>query len=374
MPFTGRVLLVGPLEGTRWRSISVYTATLAAALRAHGVGVTIAHAPWFNPPSVLRGVRARWTRQPDVQAALRGEFDVVHLTDQALAHHVHRFRRHAPVVVTCHDLMPFTVPGYYHGRLEGLVKRAFLRRPMAALQHADAVVAVSEYTAASIAERRAASLERVRVIPNIVGAAFQPRPTGEAEPELARRGIVLPPRPRVLSVGHAGGYKNLPLLLRAMAEEPLAGASLVRVGSLRPEQQALAESLGIASRIHRLSALDDDSLALLFNACDALAQPSLAEGFGMPVVEAFASGLPVVSTDGGALGEVSGGAALTVPADPQDARAFADVLVHAFGNKEFRERGLRRAADFSAETIAARFTELYEQICRERMAVVGASR
>ena len=367
MPFKGRVLLVGPLEGARWRSISVYTATLVEALRSHGVEVAIARAPWFNPPSIVRGLRTLWTRQPEIRAALRGEFDLIHLTDQALAHHVHRFRPHAPVVVTCHDLMPFTLPGYYHGRLEGIVKRAFLRRPIGALKHADSVIAVSNYTARDIADLRAAPPERVHVIPNMVRGVFRPMARAEAEADLARRGITLPPGPRVLSVGHAGGYKNLPLLLRALAEPPLLDANLVRVGALRPGQQSLARSLGITDRIAFLHGLDDEAMVSLFNACDVLAQPSLAEGFGLPVAEAFACGLPAVVSDGGALAEVAGDAATVVPLADVPA-AFAAALAGSFGQERRSERATERAADFSSATITPQLIELYDLVSRERMA------
>lgn len=376
MPFTGRVLLVGPLEGARWRSISHYTATLADALRAHGIAVETVAAPWFNPPSLARGIRAQWARQPAVQAALHGEFDVVHLTDQALAHHVHRFQPHAPVVVTCHDLMPFTLPGYYHSRLEGIVKRAFLRRPIGALHQADAVIAVSNYTAGAIAERRAAPAGRVHVIPNMVRPIFRPMPVDDARSLLAARGVTLPPRPRVLSLGHAGGYKNLPLLIRAMAEPPLRHASLVRVGSLRPEQQALAAQLGVADRVTLLVGIEDEALAALMNACDSLAQPSLAEGFGLPVVEAFACGLPVVTSDGGALPEVVGDAGTIVAIrDNTDACSLlAAALAESFANEGARARGLARAMEFRPGAVVPQLVGLYEQISRRRVAQTPSAR
>lgn len=376
MSFTGRVLLVGPLEGARWRSISHYTATLAEALRSLGVAVETVAAPWFNPPSLARGILALWTRQPHVQAALRGEFDIVHLTDQALAHHVHRFQPHAPVVVTCHDLMPFTLPGYYHSRLEGIVKRTFLRRPIGALRHADAVIAVSDYTATAISECRAAPADRLHVIPNMVRSVFRQVSVTEAESLLAERNVMLPPAPRVLSVGHAGGYKNLPLLLRAMAEPPLRHANLVRVGSLRPDQQALAAKLGVADRVTVLIGIEDEALAALMSVCDALAQPSLAEGFGLPVVEAFACGLPVVTSDGGALPQVVGDAATVVAiGGTSDASSlFAAALAESFDDEDARTRGLTRAMDFRPEAVVPQLIGLYERVSRRRVAQTSSAR
>jgi len=370
MPFAGRVLLVGPLEGARWRSISHYTRTLAESLRAHGVEVELAVAPWWNPPSLVAGVRSRWTRQPQVQAALRGQFDIVHLTDQALAHHVDRFAGHAAVVVSCHDLMAFTVTGYFHGRLEGAVKRAFLRKPVGALKRADAVIAVSQYTATTIRSLGAAAVERVRVIPNVVRPVFQPMAAGEAEAVLAAQGIALPGRPRVLSVGHAGGYKNLPLLLRALSKDGARDANLVRVGSLRPEQRKLARSLGIDGRITLLPGIDDPTLAALMNSCDVLVQPSLAEGFGLPVVEAMACGLPVVVSDGGALPEVVGDypEVIKLGNGEETATELAAAIARAISDEGLRTVGIARAAAFSSDAVVPRFIELYDELSRKRMA------
>lgn len=360
--FGGRILLVGPLEGARWRSISAYTESLAKALRTFDARVEVASAPWWNPPSVVEGLRAGWSRQPSIQAALRGQFDVIHLTDHALAHHVRRFRTHAAVFVTCHDVMPFTVPGYHVRRFEGTLKRLFLRRPLANLKHADHTLAVSDYTAAAIADRNLVVSERVTVLPNIVRPIFRPGPGDE---RLQEFGIHLSPAPRILSVGHAGGYKNLPLLLTALSRPELDGVDLVRVGGLTAAHRKLATELGIADRITIMRGVDDERLATLYNACDVLAQPSLAEGFGLPVAEAMACGLPAVTSDGGALPEVGGGATRVVPLEPaaSSAQRFAEALALVLADPQERAArraaGLERAVDFAPETVIPRLLGLY---------------
>jgi len=72
MPGGQRVLVVGPLEGPRWRSITGLSETLADELARAGLEVAKAGAPWWNPPSLLDGARARWWRQPGIQAARNG--------------------------------------------------------------------------------------------------------------------------------------------------------------------------------------------------------------------------------------------------------------------------------------------------------------
>jgi glycosyltransferase involved in cell wall biosynthesis len=301
---------------------------------------------------------------------MAGEYDVVHLTDQALGHHVRRFSRQ-PVVVTCHDLMPFTVPRYYHNRLESVVKRGFLRHSIGGMVKADRIVAVSEYTASEIERLPQLGAERVTVVPNIVRPVFHP--VDDAEAALGDAGIQLPPRPRVLSVGHAGPYKGLEFLLRALATRDLTGASLVRVGSrLTKRQRRLAASLGVISRITELGRLPDELLAAAYSACDVLAQPSIAEGFGVPVIEGMACGLPVVVSDGGALPEVVGAAGVVVPwegaSDPglfhaRFAAAAREALVEPPGRGQL---GLGRAACFTPDVVVPRLLDVYRAAIASR--------
>jgi glycosyltransferase involved in cell wall biosynthesis len=173
-------------------------------------------------------------------------------------------------------------------------------------------------------------------------------------------------------VGHAGGYKNLPLLLGALAIEGAHDAQLVRVGSLRRSQWKLARELGIADRITLLPGIDDATLAALFNLCDVLVQPSLAEGFGLPVAEAMASGLPVLTSDGGALPEVASEAGVVVPLEPRGtaARRFADAITGSLAPaaaEVARKRGLIRARDFASEAVVPRLLDVYRQAASVRL-------
>jgi alpha-1,3-rhamnosyl/mannosyltransferase len=359
-----RVLLVGPLEGARWRSISAYTRSLQAMLLSAGIEVETAAAPWFNPPSMLAGARARWTAQRQVRASEEGYYDLVHLTDHALGHHVPRFQRGSPVVVTCHDIMPFTVRGYYRSSVEGKLKRAFLQRPQKLMCEADALITVSEFTRGEVLARYGVNEFKVVVVPNMVRAAFRPAGRAEAESALVARQIKLPAGSRIVSVGHTQGYKNLQAVLKALSQPVLAHAQLIRVGSkLSPELLRLAKELGVSSRIHQLGAVSDEVLALVYAASDALAQPSLAEGFGIPVIEAMACGLPVVASDGGALPEVIGDAGIIVPLTPPDfAGRFARALSSSFEQRaDLASAGIVRAERYRSRAVLPALLAAYER-------------
>ena len=358
-----RVLLVGPLEGARWRSISAYTNSLREMLLSAGIEVETAAAPWFNPPSIVDATRKRWTRQREVRASEEGYYDLVHLTDQALGHHVPRFRRDSPVVVTCHDIMPFTVQGYYRSGIEGKLKRAFLRRPQRLMCEASALIAVSEFTRRQVLAHYGVDESKMVVVPNVVRGAFLPGDRAAAESALVARHIALPPAPRIVSVGHTQGYKNLPALLHALAQPGLAHAQLIRVGArLSPELLSLAARLGVRHRIQELGAVPDEVLALIYRASDALAQPSLAEGFGLPVIEAMACGLPVVASDGGALPEVLGDAGVTVPPGPDFVSRFARALISSLERRpELSVAGVLRAETYRLAAVLPALLGAYER-------------
>lgn len=338
-------------------------------LQSAGIDVETASAPWFNPPSLLRSTLSHWWDQPELRDAAAGKFDVVHLTDHALGHHASRFARSAATVVTCHDVMPFTVLGYYANRREAALKRAFLRHAYNGLKNAHAVIAVSEYTRVELTGRFGLQ-GRVAVVPNVVRSAFFPQEPHRAEQLLAESGVALPAGPRVLSVGNDRAYKNLPAVIEAMGRPSLAHASLLRVGPrLEGAVARLAQDLGVSRRMQYVSASNDKTLALVYAASSALAQPSLAEGFGIPVIEAMACGLPVVASDGGALLEVVAMAGTIVPLGPSDFPGrLADGLAKASGNRPALSKlGFTRAAEFAPPSVLPRMLEAYRGAISSRV-------
>lgn len=355
-----RVLLVVPYAGARWRSILAYGSSLRDMLSAAGIEVETVSAPWFNPPSVASAVLQRWSRQPGVLDAEAGAFDLVHVTDNALAHHIPRFIQRSPVVVTAHDLMPFTEPGYYASKPEALVKRAFLGRPRSRLRLANVVMAVSQYTARQLEGVIPDSLP-VHLVPNSVRDPFHPR--SDAAQALASAGFAPAARQAVVSVGNDRAYKNLDALFEALARPPLAQFGLARAGVGLPRRTLRqARALGLEHRLVEFGALSDDLLAALYSSGAVLAHPSLAEGFGIPVIEAMACGLPVVTSDGGALPEVVGEAGVVVPlAPPNFAARFGEGILQAVArSEELRAAGLERARGFRPAEVVPKLLNAYQ--------------
>src|SRR6185312_3203256 len=175
-----------------------------------GVRVRGIPAPWWLPAG-LREVVARRRRQPPVSRSAADGADIVHITDQGHGYLVDTFRG-TPTVVTCHDVMPFVVPGFARNSLDGVVERALLRPAIRGMLKAGMIVAVSRRSADDVAQRFGFDPSRMAVVPVPIADAF--RPVDAAETRLAKAGVGLPSRPRVLSVGSAERYKNLEGLLR----------------------------------------------------------------------------------------------------------------------------------------------------------------
>jgi glycosyltransferase involved in cell wall biosynthesis len=222
-----------------------------------------------------------------------------------------------PVVGTVHDLAPFALAEKY-----GASRDAFNRRVLPALiRRADHLIAVSQATADDLVRHLALGPGRVSVVPNGIEAGrFATCAAATVAAVRQRLGLT---RPFVLYPGrleHPG--KNH---VAAIAACVAAGVDLVCVG--RPWMQVEVIQAAAAAhpeRIHLIGWLPDDDLVALYHGATALLFTSRHEGFGLPVLEAFAAGLPVVCSRVTALVEVAGVAALT--AEPDDVAGFAAHL------------------------------------------------
>lgn len=241
-------------------------------------------------------------------------------------------RPRVPTVLTVHDLAILRYPEVFP-RWHRLYGNAGLQK---ALRAADAVVAVSEFTKHEVVALAGIREERIRVVPNGVDPLFAPDgPAAEGS--------------YVLAVATLEPRKNLARVVEAAR---LAGIELRVVG---------ARGWGGVEVPGWVGEIPDSKLAELYRGARCVIYPSLYEGFGLPVLEAMASGTPVVTSRGTAMEEVAAGAAVLV--DPQDAVAIAEAIAEAEARSaQLVPLGLARAIEFTWERAADRVEALWKEL------------
>ncbi len=310
---------------------------LAAEWRRH---------PWHRavglvevPVSASTRVRRAVAEQTLLAGALaRHRVDLVH----SLASTTPLLVR-ARTVVTVHDLIYKRFPDAHAGLL---ARGVALLVPLAA-RRADRVITESWATAEDLGRFLGVPAEKVDVVPGGPGADLAAAPTPETE---LRERLGLPAGPLVLSPSAHRPHKNLERLIEAMRS---VDATLVLPGYATPFDAELRERAD-GTRVVLTGWLSDADLEGLYRLATCLAFPSLAEGFGLPVLEAMRRGLPVACADATSLPEVAGDAALLF--DPLETGAIAGALRRLIGDEGLRHdlaaRGRERAERFSWEKAA----------------------
>jgi glycosyltransferase involved in cell wall biosynthesis len=237
-------------------------------------------------------------------------------------------------VVVVHDAAALHEPAWYSAAYAAW-QRAVLPLVVRRARH---VVTVSEFSRDELVRLAGADPARTTVVP---GGIDHRRLHPGVDPAPARVALKLH-RPYVLTVASRLLRKNLAALGPAATRLREAGIDVVAAGGTRP-QFAVGDAAEDAVRA--LGRVPEDLLPSLYAGAVAFVLPSLHEGFGLPVLEAMASGVPVVASDRGALPETCGGAALLV--DPEDREALADAIEAAIGNEALAAAGIARAATFS---------------------------
>lgn len=291
---------------------------------------------------------------------LLGGVDVFHATNYYLPP-VANARR----VVSFHDLAFLRNPGWSSPKITGIFARGVRRFA----QEADAIIACSEATRRDIGELLDIPPGKVHVIYDAADRAFGQVSRPQAVDLLATRHGVR--QPYLLSVGTLEPRKNIEGLLEAFArvarELP---HQLILVGqdgwSVAPIHRLLRDPR-LAGRVRRVGYVETHhDLAAFYAAAEALVFPSHYEGFGLPVLEAMASGCPVIASNRASIPEVGGDAARYV--DPDDIDGLAATLRLVAGHDDLRERmsaaGLAQAKRFSWDTCAAETAALYRRLAR----------
>jgi glycosyltransferase involved in cell wall biosynthesis len=226
-------------------------------------------------------------------------------------HNVSSLGLRLPTVVSVMDMLYFRLPGFPYREYawpDTLYMRAFMPR---SLRRARRVMAISDWTAGDINHVTGVPRDRITTIHLAPGAGFQPVPEVARSAARAKYGLAAP---FFFYAGILSPRKNIRLLVEAFGQiHTDVPHDLVLTGGagyLETPLEDLIEHYGLDGRVRRLGLVPRDDLMALYGAAEAFVFPSLYEGFGIPPLEAFACGCPVICSAATSLGEVAGDAAL----------------------------------------------------------------
>jgi alpha-1,3-rhamnosyl/mannosyltransferase len=366
--------LLSPLTG-----VGNYARSLALALEASGEvelnyfygagwGKALRDAP---VPQIVAGKQMVKRFVPNAYAVMRflqqARFSAGVRRLRGAVYHEPNFLAFAfdgPTVTTAHDLSwlryPETQPA---DRV-----RAMSERFPVALERSSHVITDAESVKRELVEAFGVAPERITAVPLAARAAFKPVSQEASVSTLAGYGLSC--RRFLLCVGTLEPRKNLELAVRAYASLPPGTQDrfpLVIVGMrgwLTSKLDHLLAPLAESGRVRPIGYVDDTTLAVLYGSARMLVYPSLYEGFGLPPLEAMASGTPVIVSNVSSLPEVVGDAGIQV--DPHDVEALREAIRVLSEDDErweaLRSAGLARAARFSWERCARETLAVYRKV------------
>lgn len=298
-------------------------------------------------PSPLR--KAWWRSRGVVSDLVRDEVTVFH----GLSGELPMGLRRAGIrgIVTIHDLIFMRHPEYYHWIDTQIYEWKFRQ----ALREADRIIAISERTRQDILEMGGEQYaDRIQVIYQSFSPQFSMNISSEQKADVRER-YKLPLR-YVLNVGTVEERKNLALAVEAVELLP-QDIHLVAVG----RQTDYVKKLPHSERLHLLSGVPNKDLAAIYAMAEAFVYPSRYEGFGIPIIEAIAAGLPVVACTGSCLEEAGGPDSLYV--GPDDVFGMADALKMSLRGARGRQERIVRSREyirrFEGNDVAAQVRALY---------------
>ena len=256
-------------------------------------------------------------------------------------------------VVTIHDLIFLRHPEYYHW----LDAKLYAWKFRYTCQEADRIIAISERTKQDVMEFGQVPAEKIEVIYQSCNPQFTQQLSEEQLLKVqVKFGL---PRRFILSVGTIERRKNLLLAVRAL-DGLTEDIHLVAVGRQTNYVKAFPES----ERVHLLSGVTDEELMALYQQAEVFVYPSRYEGFGIPIIEAIHSGLPVVACTGSCLEEAGGPDNLYV--DPDDAEGLARAVLQLLKGSAGREERIRRSREyvrrFEGQDVAGQVRRIYQQL------------
>ena len=270
-----------------------------------------------------------------------------------------------PSVTTVHDLSWVHYPQFHPPERIRVMQRHMPR----SLERATFVITDSEFVRREVIEHFGVEPGRIAAVPLGVDAHFRPHREDETRATLERHGLAH--GAYVLAVATQEPRKNLERLLRAYDRLDVAAKRalpLVVAGSegwLREALERAAAPLERAGWLRRIGYVEEQELAALYGGAHAVAFPSLYEGFGLPALEAMASGVPLLTSTCPSLAELVGDAALAVPAQDEDALAegLARIVADEALRARLRDKGLARVAGYGWDACVAGTVDVYRRAC-----------
>lgn len=288
------------------------------------------------------------------------KFDLFHSLVPGVVQPIDRLR----VVVTIHDLIPLLFPKDYSKSLDEMLLYRLRLRSICKANH---LIADSNNTRDDLIEHCRVATDRVSVAYLSVNSMFTP-----AHPSIInefRKQYSLPEH-YILYLGGYSFRKNNARLIQAYHQlgDLRRTAKLVLAGNIHPkfkqQLQQQIDRLGMKNDVIWFGHVSQVNLPILYSAAEVFAYPSLYEGFGLPVLEAMACGVPVVTTNAGSLAEVAGDAALKV--NPVDIDEISNALINIVSDEKLRgnliNKGKQQILKFSWKETAIKTLDVYNQV------------
>lgn len=284
------------------------------------------------------------------------EYDLFHAGNQFLAK-IAKYNK--PCIVSCMDIIPIMLKSDYP-----LSLRIMLDKAMKNMREAEKIITISDYTKYDIIKQYKLPEEKIKT----VYLGYDKDVFKIREKKEARYKLKLPEKAKIiLHVGSEEPRKNLKVIFNAIPElkKEFKNLIFVRVGRESRESKKIIQKLGIGKEVIYFSGIGKEKLALFYNACDIFVFPSYYEGFGLPVLEAMASGIPVVTANATSIPEITGenGAILVKPKEEGEWKEqIKNVLYSESLQKKLIENGKARSKAFGWERVAGETKEVYGEV------------
>lgn len=306
------------------------------------------------------------------------DVDVVHYPWFDFYFHTLPIRKKFKTVVTIHDTIPIIFPSHYPVGIKGKIN--FILQKLS-LNWVDAIISDSESSKKDIIKYLGIKSSKIFSIPLAAEEDFK-KSLNDTKLIQVRRKYKLPDR-FLLYVGDANWVKNLPFLIKGFSEiikkKELVDLRLVLIGGVflknvdnidHPELESLKKvsklinELDLSNKIIKPGNLEKEDLIAFYNLATVYVQPSIYEGFGLPILEALSCGTPVISSNGGSLPEVGGDAAVYFAPNnlPQFIKVLVEILLNQSLQKKLSNLALERATNFSWERVIIETREVYLRV------------